>query len=648
MDKPFAAYSGTQPYVFVCYAHEDAAIVYDELEWLRDVGVKVWYDEGISAGENWRSAIGEALLGAELVICYISESSLKSHHCNREINLALDECKQIIPVLLGPVQLTADLKVGLTRVQALFWDRSGGHRMPLQRALLGSANERAVTAVPRRSNSRLAPIALLIAIAAALIYLALQIDWPAGDSNQISRIAVLPFENLSNDEDQEYFVDGITDALIAELEQIQSLKVVSRTSVLRYRNSDKPTPVIGRELDVDALVEGTVLRAGDEVRITARLIDAARDERLWGGVFTEPMDNVLRLQANVVVAITQELNAVLTPQEASNLAQVRKVNPEAYDAYLRGRHFGEKRTAPALERALDFYEQAIALDPSFAEAHAGMASTFMLIAIYEYDEPEAAYEQARMAANQAIRLDPLAGEAHSVLAHVYHIVDLDWTGADTAFRKAIELGPKNTQSHLFYAHYLIVSGRLNEAESAIDHAAQLDPLSPLAEAFRVQLALYRGKADEAITIGTRNAEAYPEFPPALRRLGEAYLAAGQPEQAVARFEQLAALTDQAPRSLSMLGLAYAQAGQTERARAIADEITAKTTTATLLPGLLAPISLGLGDHDTAIEQLERSVGTAQMVTLELHGAPMWDPLRGDPRFQAIVDRIMGTRKGTVE
>ena len=194
----------------------------------------------------------------------------------------------------------------------------------------------------------------------------------------------------------------------------------------------------------------------------------------------------------------------------------------------------------------------------------------------------------------------------------------------------------------------MVFGRLDEAESAIDHAAQLDPLSPLAEAFRVQLALYRGRADEAITIGTRNAEAYPEFPPALRRLGEAYLAAGQPEQAVARFEQLAALTDQAPRSLSMLGLAYAQAGQTERARATADEITANTTTAKLLPGRLAPISLGLGDHDTAIEQLERSVGTAQMVTLELHGAPMWDPLRADPRFQAIVDRIMGTSKVTVE
>lgn len=648
MDRPFAAYSGSQPYVFVCYAHEDAAIVYDELEWLRDIGVKVWYDEGISAGENWRSAIGEALLGAELVICFISPASLKSHHCNREINLALDECKQIIPVILGPVELTADLKVGLTRVQALFWDRSGGHRIPLQRALLGRGDEQAVATAPRQPKSRLLPFALVIAIAAALIYLALQIDWSAGESNQISRIAVLPFESLSNDEDQEYFVDGITDALIAELEQIQSLKVVSRTSVLRYRNTDKPTPEIGRELNVDALVEGTVLRAGDEVRITARLIDAARDERLWGGVFTEPMDNVLRLQANVVVAITQELNAVLTPQEASNLAQVRKVNPAAYDAYLRGRHFGEKRTAPALERALDFYEQAIALDPSYAEAHAGMASTHMLIAIYEYDEPGTAYEQARDAANQAIQLNPSAGEAHSVLAHVYHVVDLDWARADSAFRKAIELGPKNAQSHLFYAHYLIVSGRLDEAESAIDRAAQLDPLSPLAEAFRVQLAVYRGRAEEAIDIGTRNVEAYPEFPPAIRRLGEAYLAAGQPGKAAERFEQLVALTDQSPRSLSALGLAYARAGQTERARAIADEITVKTTTATLLPGLLAPISLGLGDHDTAIEQLGRTVGTAQMITLELHGAPMWDPLRDDPRFQAIVDRIMGVRKGTAE
>lgn len=642
-EKPFAAYSGTQPYVFVCYAHDDAAVVYDDLEWLRDIGVKVWYDEGISAGENWRSAIGEALLGASQVMCYISPASIASAHCNREINLALDEGKQIIPILLEPVELSADLKVGLTRVQALFWDRSGAHRIPLERALVGHANSRPAARPPPRPKWRFVPFAVLALAAVALSYFATQFDWFSKASEPISKIAVLPFENLSND-DEEYFVDGITDALITELEQIRSLKVVSRTSVLRYRNTDKSVTEIGRELDVDALVEGTVLRAGDEVRITARLIDAARDERLWARVFTEPLDNVLRLQAEVVVGITNELNTVLTPEEASNLAEARTINPAAYDAYLRGRHFGAKRTGHDLDRALDFYHEAIALDPSYAEAHAGIASAHMLRAIYEYAEPAASYGQARTAARQAIQLDPSVGEAHSVLGHVYQIVDLDWLRADSAFRNAIEAGPNNAQNHLFYAYFLMVTGRMDEAKMTIDRAAQLDPLSPLAEAFRVQLAVYLGQIHEAIAIGTRNVEAHPDFPAAIWRLGEAYLAAGQPGKAVANFEQLAVMTDRAPLPLSFLGMAYGQAGHIERARAITDEITAGTTVAELLPGRLARISLGLGDYDTAINQLEQSIGVGQMITLELLGAPAWDPLRADPRFQAIVEQIRDTTR----
>ncbi|MDX1555990.1 MAG: tetratricopeptide repeat protein, partial [Xanthomonadales bacterium] len=331
-----------------------------------------------------------------------------------------------------------------------------------------------------------------------------------------------------------------------------------------------------------------------------------------------------------------------TPQEASHLAQTRKVNPDAYDAYLRGRHFWEQRTLPSFGRALEFYEQAIELDPEYAQVHAAVASAHMLRAIYEYSDPIDAYEQAREAAQRAIEIDPSVGEAYSVLAHIIQFVDRDWDLADQTFREAIRLSPKNVQTHLFYAFYLMVSNRLEDAENTIADAERVDPLSPLAGAFRVQLAMYRDQADAAIEIAVRNLEIYPDFPATLWRIGEAYLMAGKPDKAVEAFERLVFLTDRSPLSLSLLGMAYGKSGQAELAKVIAGEIAANTPNPSLLAGRLARISLGLGEHALAIQQVQESLGSAQFSTVELHASPLWASLREDPRIGAIIDQIMGS------
>jgi TolB-like protein/Tfp pilus assembly protein PilF len=291
---------------------------------------------------------------------------------------------------------------------------------------------------------------------------------------------VLPLQNLSNDPNQEYFVDGMTDALITDLAQIRELKVVSKTSIMQYKGTLTPLPQIGGELGVDAVVEGSVLRSGDRVRITAQLIRTASDRHIWAETYDGDLKDVLSLQARVAEAITNQVKLNLTAEETGRLRRIPTVHPEAFDLYLRGRYAWNQRNSESFHRATQYFSQAIEKDSNFALAYSGLADTYTLLVLYGEG---AAMSEAKTTAEKALRLDDTLAEAHTSLAAVKILHDWDWQGAEQEFQRAIELNPNSAQAHHWYGNLLLgPQGRHDEAIAEPLRAQELNPLSPIINA----------------------------------------------------------------------------------------------------------------------------------------------------------------------
>src|SRR5712692_4029412 len=318
-------------------------------------------------------------------------------------------------------------------------------------------------------------------------------------SSPVRSLAVLPLENLSSDS-QDYFADGMTDELITDLAQISALRVISRTSVMPYKGVRKPLPQIASELNVDAVVEGTVLRSGKQVRITAQLIQAPADKHLWAQSYEGDVRDTLALQKTVARAIAEQIRINLTPHEQAVLEDVKVVNPEAYEAYLKGRYFWNKRTADGLKKAIDYFDQAIEKDPNYAQAYAGLADSYALLGDWEYGvlAPKEAYPRAKAAATKAIELDSTLGEAHISLAFCLDGYDWDWESAGNEFRRGIELNPGYATGHHWYAWHLTALGRDDEAIAEIKKAESLDPLSLIISADLAEELLIAHRYDDAI------------------------------------------------------------------------------------------------------------------------------------------------------
>ena len=337
--------------------------------------------------------------------------------------------------------------------------------------------ELAPAAHPRRSAMWSTSVALVVMIFAALAVWA--IYSPKHPSAVIRSLAVLPLESLSNDASQDYFADGMTDELISDLGQISALRVISRTSVMTYKRARKPLPQIARELNVDAVVEGTVLRSGDRVRITAQLIEAASDKHLWSQSYEGDLRDTLALQNEVARAIAAQIQIKLNPQEQAALKNVKAVKPDAYESYLKGRYFWNKRTAESLKVALAYFNQAIDEDPNYAQAYSGLADTYALLGDWQYAVMTAkeALPNAKAAATKALQLDPALGEAHNSLAFVLDGFDWDLQSGGKEFQRAIELNPGYATAHHWYAWHLCLLGRYQEALAEMKRTESLDPLS---------------------------------------------------------------------------------------------------------------------------------------------------------------------------
>jgi TolB-like protein/DNA-binding winged helix-turn-helix (wHTH) protein/Flp pilus assembly protein TadD len=458
---------------------------------------------------------------------------------------------------------------------------------------------------------------------------------PAG----IRSIAVLPLENLSGDASQNYFADGMTDELITDLAQISALRVISRTSVMVYKGARKPLPQIARELNVDAVVEGTVLRSGDQVRITAQLIEASTDKHLWSQSYEGELRDTLALQNSVASAIADQIRINLTPREQAALKNIKVVNPEAYESYLKGRYFWNKRTADGLKVALAYFKEAIEEDPKYAQAYSGLADTYALSGDWQYAvmPPKEAFPQAKAAAIKALELDSSLGEAHNSLAFVLDGFDWDLDAGGKEFQRAIELNPGYATAHHWYAWHLSLLGRFNEAITEMRKAESLDPLSLIINADLAELLGLAHSYDESIRQSRKTIEMDPNFALAHNQLAQAYLQKHMYDEAAAELQKAVELSGHSPTCIANLARAYVASGKRSEAVKLLDDLKKRSNPGYSNAAEIAMIYASLGNTDQAMTWLEK--GYEERFNPGVLLRPGFDPLRSDSRFQNLLHRV---------
>jgi TolB-like protein/DNA-binding winged helix-turn-helix (wHTH) protein/Flp pilus assembly protein TadD len=490
---------------------------------------------------------------------------------------------------------------------------------------------------------RLLPVRWIIVAMALVVSLAILSVWlfrsRAPVSAGIRSIAVLPLENLSGDASQNYFADGMTDELITDLAQISALRVISRTSVMVYKGARKPLPQIARELNVDAVVEGTVLRSGDQVRITAQLIEASTDKHLWSQSYEGELRDTLALQNRVANAIADQIRINLTPQEQAELKNAKVVNPEAYESYLKGRYFWNKRTPDGLKAALAYFKQAIEEDAQYAQAYSGLADTYALLGDWQYAvmTPKEAFPKAKAAAIKAMELDSTLGEAHNSLAFVLDGFDWDFDSAGKEFQRAIELNPGYATAHHWHAWHLSLLGRFDEAIAEMKKAQNLDPLSLIINADLAELLVLAHHYDESITQSRKTIEMDPNFALAHNQLAQAYLQKQMYDEAVAELRKAVQLSGNSPTCIANLARAYVGSGKRSEAIRLLNDLKKRSVHGYSNASEIATIYASLGDTDQAMNWLEKAYEERFNPGVLLR--PGFDPLRSDPRFQNLLHLV---------
>jgi TolB-like protein/DNA-binding winged helix-turn-helix (wHTH) protein/Tfp pilus assembly protein PilF len=458
-------------------------------------------------------------------------------------------------------------------------------------------------------------------------------------SPKIRSLAVLPLESLSGDASQDYFADGMTDALIADLSQISALRVISRTSVMTYKRVRRPLPEIARELNVEAVVEGTVMRSGERVRITAQLIQVPDEKHLWAQSYEGDLQDTLALQNSVARAIAKQIHVTLNPQEEAALQKSRPVNGEAYEAYLRGRYFWNKRTRDGLVKATDYFQHAIDSDPDYASAYSGLADSYALSGDWEYGilSPQDAFPKAKAAATKALALDDNLSEAHTSLAFIQDLYDWDWASAEKEYKRARALNPSYATAHHWYAWHLIVVGRNDEGIAELKKAESLDPLSLIISADLADALCIAHRYDESVQQSQKTIEMDPHFAVAHYQLGQALEQKHRYDEAIAEFRRAIELSGGNTTFESTLANAYALSGRKGEATKIVKDLESRQSQGSSTDASIALVYVGLGDNDRAMSWLNRAYQARFNPSILMR--PVFDPLRSDPRFQDLLHRI---------
>ena len=452
-------------------------------------------------------------------------------------------------------------------------------------------------------------------------------------------LAVLPLENLSRDPEQEYFAEGLTEALITTLAKIGELRVVSRTSVMQYKGVHKPLPEIARELGVDAIVEGTVLRAGHQVRVTAQLIDATKEAHLWAESYERDLRNVLALQSDVAQAIAREVQVKLTPQEQAHFAQAHPVDPEAYESYLKGRYHLNRRSGEGFRKAVQYFHEAIAKDPTYAAAYTGLADCLSVLGIWGIVPPGEGCGKAKRLALQALEIDGSLAEAHASLAWATVWYDYDFLAAEREFERSIELNPRYAIAHHWFGFYLGLMGRYEEGYTELTRAIRLDPQSGVIHWGLGCVYLDARRYDQAIQQFEKALELDPSIAQAHGTLGTAYLCKSLYEPAVAAIQKGIQLSQGAAAFIAHLGEIYAAAGNGEAAQKILEQLHELSKQRSVTPYLVARIYTAMGNKCEALRWLETAYRERDVWMVFLKIDPRLDDLRCDPRFEDLLRRM---------
>jgi adenylate cyclase len=541
MDRPFPAYQGDKPFIFVSYSHQDAELVYPEISYLKDQGFNIWYDEGISPGASWREELAESILSSSLFIIYVSPRSVESDNCVKEVSFALENGASVLAVHLEETQLTPGQALALSDRQAILkyelsqQDYADKLIKGISEYIRSNAAPHQVASAPSmepQSNTiQLMGFGLIaLAILGSAFLLRSGKDSVLEDDVVINKpapteqtpmsaeskvataakpsIAVLPFDNLSPLEENAYFAAGIHEDILTSLSKVPNLKVISRTSVMRYADSEMNIGEITSELNVDHILEGSVRRAGNKVRITVQLIKTDVDEHLWAETYDRDLADIFAVQSEVAKNIAQQLKVALAPDSEARISKGPTRSVEAYDLYLRGRDLLRQSSTITIDEAMSNFERAVELDPQFAQAYSGMAIGYLSQANIN-TEWQSVRASATAAAQRGLELDPMSSETHYAMGRV-HFRDRQYSQADQYFLKAIELDPNFGDAIGWYGQSLYFQGRHQEALLQWRQAVELDPLSPTAS-FAMALVLRSlHRMEEAQGYISRSVELRPE------------------------------------------------------------------------------------------------------------------------------------------
>jgi len=493
--------------------------------------------------------------------------------------------------------------------------------------------------VPESRTKKISPRNFYLAVGAAAVGLLLAYFLVGRTARQVPEkfqsIAVLPLLNLSQNSEQEYLVDGMTDQLITDLARAIPLRVISRTSTMQYKGSHKSLPEIAKDLNVDAIVEGSVLPSQGNMRITAQLLDARTDRHLWAQSYERSSRDLLAMQDEVARDIVHEIAATLQPTGGTH---EQKVNPEAYDEYLHGRFLWNRRTLGDLEKSIDYYQQAIQLAPDFAPAYAALGDAYAVISIRGGPPPSEAYPRAREAAEKALQLDDSLADAHALLGEVRVNYDHDWNGGEKEFRRALELNPNYPTAHHWYAAYLASMKRPQEAEAEIDKAAMLDPLSLIINAARGEVRYLAGDPKAAVKLCLRAQQFDPNFVETYLCLGKAYEQQRQFPEADSSFKRAVDLSGGGPGPLMLQAHSYALSGKKEVALASLDRFFSSKHK-NVGNSDVAAVYCALGQPSIAMTWLQKAYVNHEEGPNRLAVEPLFDGCRQDPRFQAFIQRL---------
>ena len=506
-----------------------------------------------------------------------------------------------------------------------------------------------VVAMPAmvRAGGRRGRVGAALVVAAVVVLLLGAGRWMmganlfGGGAVSVESLAVLPFSNLSGDPEQQYFVDGMHDLLIAELAQIASLKVISRTSVMRFRNHEQSLSQITRELQVDAVVEGSVFRWGDSLRITAQLVVPDPERHLWARTYERALEDLFALQAEVAMAVAKEIEAELTPRDEARLATATVVDPEVHDVYLQARYHHAQGTVEGFEQAIRYYTEAIDRSPDFAPAHAGLALSLHLLGVNGGRPVQETEPSAKSHAETALRLDDGLAEALAVLAGIRSMFDWDWLGAERAYQRALDVDRNSAGVRQWYAYHLSAVGRSAEAVQQARLGLEHDPLNPMSRVILADQLVYARRYDAATQVLDRALELEPGFDRALALLEWIHTQRGRYDDAVAlRVQRLTGSGAAAGGEVAagILRLAYVAEGPAGYWQWRLQRLQREAETGYVGPSAFAAAYAALGESDLALDWLERAVAAREGVEM-LKVWPGYDPLRADPRFEALLERM---------